>query len=76
MTEPPKDGTEALIGAWADAFAGAKLDAERRALIAAELRRFAAALDALAPPALDAGPGVDYRRRLVRGARPPGDTDR
>jgi hypothetical protein len=69
MTERPDDAAEALLGAWAELAAAYPLAPERRALIVAELGRYAEALAAAGPPPLDAEPVATHRGILVRGAK-------
>jgi hypothetical protein len=66
MTDRSKDAAEALLGAWAEQAAAYPLADGRRALIAAELARYAETLDAAGAPPLDAEPVATHRSVLVR----------
>jgi hypothetical protein len=69
MTDTAKDEAEALLAAWAERAARYPLVPARHTLIAAELDRYAEALDAAGAPPLKAEPVTTYRGVLVRGAR-------
>jgi hypothetical protein len=69
MTDDPKDEAEALLAAWAEQAARYPLEPARRPFIAAELARYAEALEAAGPAPLAAEPVATHRRVLVAGAR-------